>query len=133
MGKGKAGATAAGSASEVARASEAVVISVPDSPDVYYASWAGHTCGTLEWGCQDGEGGERVDSLLEPLYIIMWLQDIESDGMVPLDSAQWGDYRGEIPADHLDEIGQFQDTDNAAFDHVAFYHDEVRRLAAMGF
>jgi triacylglycerol esterase/lipase EstA (alpha/beta hydrolase family) len=111
---------------------EAFNAAVPDAPGVYYASWAGHSCGSLEWSCQDDEGGERIDPLLEPLYIILWASGEDSDGMVPVASAQWGDYRGEVPADHLDEIGQFQDTDNAAFDHLAFYRDEVRRLAAMG-
>ncbi len=105
----------------------------PDSPDVYYASWAGLTCGSLEPTCQAERGGESVELLLEPLYLIMWAQGLDNDGMVPRYSAEWGDFQGELWADHADEIGQFEDTDNPAFDHRAFYLAEVERLAALGF
>ncbi|MFZ5477721.1 MAG: esterase/lipase family protein [Myxococcota bacterium] len=106
---------------------------VPDVPGIYYATWAGHSCGTLEPDCQDAHGGEVVDPLLEPLYVILWLYGMDNDGMVPVESVAWGDYRGEIDADHADEIGQFQDLDNPAFDHVEFYLGEVERLKGMGF
>lgn len=105
----------------------------PDDPGVYYASWAGLTCGSLEPTCQAERGGESVELLLEPLYLIMWAQDLDNDGMVPRYSAEWGDFQGEIFADHADEIGQFEDEDNPAFDHRAFYLAEVERLASLGF
>jgi triacylglycerol lipase len=105
----------------------------PDDPDVYYSSWAGVTCGTLEFSCQDERGGEVVEPLLEPLYLIQYAYGLDADGMVDVESAPWGEYLGEIDADHADEIGAFEDTDNPAFDHISFYEDEMARLAALGF
>jgi triacylglycerol esterase/lipase EstA (alpha/beta hydrolase family) len=105
----------------------------PDDERVYYASWAGHSCGTLEPECQAAHGGEVVDPLFETLYIINWLDGLASDGLVPVDSAHHGDFRGEIDADHADEIGAFADTDNPAFDHLVFYRSEAERLASMGY
>ena len=104
----------------------------PDAPGVYYASWAGHSCGILEPGCIAREHGEIVTPLLGATYTLLEATDGANDGMVPVSSAKWGDYRGEIPADHLDEVGQIGDTRNPAFDHRAFYLSQARRLAAMG-
>ncbi len=106
---------------------------VEDDSRVYYRSWAGVTCGALEPACQDAHGGEVVEPLLGLLYLIPWTYGLPNDGMVPTESAPWGDFRGEINADHADEIGQFEDAANPAFDHRAFYLDEARQLAAMGF
>lgn len=105
---------------------------VPDVPGVYYASWSGVTCGALDGDCRDAHGDEVVDPMLASLHLILWLDDLDSDGLVPVESAKWGDWRGTIDADHADEIGQFEDTDNPAFDHLAFYRAEVARLAEMG-
>ena len=105
----------------------------PDPPGVYYASWAGHSCGILEPVCIAREHGEVVTPLLGATYTLLELTDGANDGMVPVSSAKWGDFRGELPADHLDEVGQIAQTNNPSFDHLAFYLSEARRLAAMGF
>lgn len=102
-----------------------------DHEDVYYASWAGVSCGALEFSCQAKCGGEIVDPALATTYFILWLKGAPNDGMVPLESAMWGDYRGQICADHADEVGLFGDKANDAFDHLDFYLDELRRLAAL--
>lgn len=104
----------------------------PDAPCVYYASWAGHSCGILEPSCIAEQGGEVVTPFLGATYTLLWLTDGPNDGMVPVASAVWGDFRGEIPADHLDEVGQIVGLTSPAFDHEAFYRDEARRLAARG-
>ena len=57
----------------------------------------------------------------------------DNDGLVPVESAKWGDYQGTVPADHMDEVGQIADLFNPAFDHKAFYLGEIRRMAALGF
>ena len=106
---------------------------VPDVPGVYYASWAGHSCGALSFGCQDETGGEVVDPLLAITEFLLYFEEGDNDGLVSTDSAVWGDYQGEIPTDHLDEIGQIADEDNPVFDHVAFYLDEAARLASLGY
>ena len=106
---------------------------VPDHTDVYYSSWAGKSCGALEFSCQDACGGETVDPLLATPHFIISLYGLPNDGMTPIESAVWGDYRGTICADHADEVGLFEDTGSPAFDHLDFYQDEFRRLAELGF
>ncbi len=107
--------------------------STPDDPGVYYSSWSGHSCDALDFTCQDAHGGEVIEPLMAPLLWIMAAYGLDSDGLVPTDSAKWDDWQGEINGDHLDEIGQFQDVDNPAFNHLDFYTSEVERLAGMGF
>ena len=103
----------------------------PNHADVYYASWAGLTCGLLDFSCQRGCRGETVHLLLEPTHILLRLQGLQSDGMVPVESAVWGDFRGQICADHIDEVALFGDSPTRAFDHLAFYLAELRRLASL--
>lgn len=48
-------------------------------------------------------------------------------------SARWGRFRGCIPADHLDEVGQVSNdrSDNrTGFDHLRFFRDLAYELAA---
>jgi triacylglycerol lipase len=56
--------------------------------------------------------------------------------MATVESAMWGTFRGCIPADHLDEVGQIRhDAPDAVtgFDHVQFYRDLAHDLAQRGF
>ncbi len=46
--------------------------------------------------------------------------------------ARWGEFRGELTADHWDEIGQIADLLNLPFDHRAFYRQLAAGLAAEG-
>jgi hypothetical protein len=77
---------------------------VPDRGDVYYASWAGRTCGLLDLYCIAETGGEVVDPLLVAPLLLLSVVSGDSDGIVPVSSAQWGDYRGEISADHIEQV-----------------------------
>jgi triacylglycerol lipase len=104
----------------------------PDDPEVYYASWAGWSCALTDGACQDAHGGETIEPLLDPLYLLLAAYGWDSDGLVPVESAAWGDYRGTIDADHVDEIGHFSDESNPAFDHRAFYLAELAHLAELG-
>jgi triacylglycerol lipase len=55
------------------------------------------------------------------------------DGLVTTDSAQWGDFLGCIPADHLDEVCQIAGASPGAgnaFDCLAFWTDLESFLAA---
>jgi len=106
---------------------------VPDSPDVYYASWSGRSCGALEPACQQQENGEVVNTLLGPSYTLLEMLAGDNDGMVPDSSAQWGVYMGALPADHMDEVGQIANSPNGPFNHLAFYLDQARLLADLGF
>jgi len=68
----------------------------PDIEGVYYASWA-------------GLAGKGTDTRITPFLVvqnrILYGLAGPNDGMVPLESAQWGDFRGTVPSDHLRMAG----------------------------
>jgi len=98
----------------------------PDDPRVTYISWAGLTC-PLGIDC-----GDICDVEIRWAYDLIYLHSGDNDGMVPVSSAPWGDYRGTIPADHFDEIGQVLGITGPNFDHLDFYLGVVRDLAVAG-
>jgi len=105
----------------------------PDDDDVYYASWTGRTCSRFDDACQATCPGETVHPLLAAGFTILRLDGTANDGMVPAPSTVWGDHRGTVCADHADQVGLFADGETDAYDHVAFYRSELRRLADLGF
>lgn len=100
----------------------------PDSPKVYYQSWAGRT-GLLV----DKDKKDIVDPILNIFHRILREQSGENDGMVITDSAKWGNFRGMIEADHLDMVGLFNGDTSEFFDHEKFYLDMAKELKEMGF
>ncbi len=106
---------------------------VPDAPGVAYYSWAGHSCAWLDWGCQSDWEGEVIDTFLVPTYTLIELVEGANDGLVSVESAKWGEFLGELPADHLDEVGQLADADGWSFDHKGFFLSEADRLAGAGY
>lgn len=101
-------------------------------PGVYYSSWSGKSCRATDLLCQSQNNGEVVDPFFAPTHSFMRLAEGDNDGAVGVESAKWGDWQGEISADHMDEIGQILDVNNPSFDHQEFYLSELRRLAARG-
>jgi len=122
-----------------------------DSEKVYYQSWAGlsnafgkahpndvpectqqgapfwnprHIRDTLEW-------------IMIPLaYLSRGPEKHPNDGVVPVPSARWGNFRGCIPADHLDLLGLYKDdppNPKTGFDFIRFYRTMAYELAEMGF
>ena len=56
--------------------------------------------------------------------------------MATVESARWGDFKGCVPADHYDEIGQVDDegfNTHTGFDASAFFRTIAFDLAARGF
>lgn len=100
----------------------------PDSPKVYYQSWAGRT-GLLV----DPVKKDIVDPILNIFHRILREQSGENDGMVIIDSAKWGNFRGVLEADHLDMVGLFNGVTSEFFDHKKFYVDMAKELKEMGF
>jgi triacylglycerol esterase/lipase EstA (alpha/beta hydrolase family) len=98
----------------------------PDDPRVHYISWMGRTC-LLGDDC-----GDVCDVEIFWSYEILLSISGENDGIVPVSSAPWGDYRGEVPADHFDEVGQLFGVTNENFDHLAFYLERARDLIRDG-
>jgi triacylglycerol esterase/lipase EstA (alpha/beta hydrolase family) len=114
-------------------AMEAFNVSYPDVSGVYYASYAGRSCGVLDLLCQWSNMGEIVDPVFTISHAFITMAAGDNDGIVPVESAMWGDYQGTIPADHMDEVGQIADFFNLSFDHKAFFLGEIRRLADLGY
>jgi triacylglycerol esterase/lipase EstA (alpha/beta hydrolase family) len=100
--------------------------------EVTYYSWAGKSCRYIQFGCQSEMDGETVSSYF--LLSHTYLEGIEgdNDGLVSVQSAQWGEYLGEIPADHMDEVGHRLDLSSQPFDAASFYLEEARRLSVQG-
>jgi triacylglycerol esterase/lipase EstA (alpha/beta hydrolase family) len=98
----------------------------PDDPRVTYISWTGKTC-PLGISC-----GDICDVEIRWSYDLIYLMAGANDGMVPVSSGAWGDFRGEIPADHFDEVGQLAGVTGPNFDHRTFYLDIARELAVYG-
>lgn len=109
-------------------AMDAFNAAVPDHPDVRYFSWAGRTCGFVEFGCQDAMDGETVAPYLIATYRALQLLDGDNDGIVPTESSRWGEDLGTLGADHFDEIGQLVGLTDGGFDHRGFYLAEAFRL-----
>jgi triacylglycerol esterase/lipase EstA (alpha/beta hydrolase family) len=98
----------------------------PDDPRVAYLSWTGLTC------LLGGDCGDVCDVEITWSYILIYDESGDNDGMVPVESGRWGDYLGEIPADHFDEVGQLLGVTNPNFDHLEFYRGVVGEIADRG-
>lgn len=136
---------------------------VEDAEGVYYQSFAGvshilarssaSTEASIRKYCTGPEGDVRLfrsegnnDALAELLWVTApWASTSRgddgavvaspSDGMVSVASAKWGEFRGCIPADHYDVIGQLGHTTRdgqSGFDAPRFYRWIASDLAARG-
>lgn len=125
--------------------------STPDDPRVYYQSWAGVSSLLGLASDRDAavvaacEGKLRMNDdtfdrmrlpydLLIP--VISHLGEDPHDGLVTVESAKWGEFRGCIPADHSDEVGQQPNgapDPRTDFDAGRFYRQVASDLAARGF
>lgn len=136
---------------------------VVDHSDLYYASWAGvsHPFGQpylpseaeVAAACTGDDGvlrwarsGDGYDVLApELLASAPYAGDgpladgaalvRPSDGMIAVHSAKWGDFRGCVPADHYDLVGQVADRGvdpNSGFEAVTFYQNVAVDLAGRG-
>ena len=106
---------------------------VPDREDVHYFSWAGKSCRSLQFSCQFEQSGETVSSYFHLAHAYMELEEGDNDGLVSVNSAEWGTFLGVIPADHMDEVGHKFDLSTQPFNATLFYLEEARRLSIEGF
>lgn len=120
---------------------------IQNKSDVYYQSWAGvsNFNGTPSDNLRDVCNGKvhnfegRIDELNGMLYptapIVAKGPGTVNDGMVNVTSAKWGNFRGCIPADHYDQVGQISDdgVNESGFDHIRFYRNLAYDLAKRGF
>ncbi len=98
----------------------------PDDPRVEYLSWTGLTC-PFGRRC-----GDVCDVEIRWSYDLIESMEGDNDGIVPVDSAVWGEYQGTLPADHFDEVGQIAGVTGPNFDHIEFYRMVAGELAARG-
>lgn len=129
---------------------------VIDHPEVYYQSWAGFSYvggfanprDSLDEVCRDDGGVLRLlahegkRDVMDPLLVAgagftgHGTQLLPNDGVSTVASAHWGVFRGCIPADHLDQVGQIRDEGanrRTGFDFIRFYRNIAYDLAAMGY
>ncbi len=136
---------------------------VTDAPGIPYQSWAGvsHVLGrssavtdqAVRAHCVDARGAVsymRHDGTNDPMNEALWITSpfastsrsdqgrvvsSPADGMVSIESAKWGEFRGCLPADHYDVIGQIGHTTRdgvTGFDAPRFYVWLAGDLAARG-
>lgn len=122
----------------------------PDDERVYYQSWAGvssvrglpntrreaEACGDLD--LRHPGTADRMHFSLSPLAPVTagGLDLTPNDGMVTVESAKWGHFRGCIPADHMDEVNQPKHDgpdEDTGFDALRFYRTIAAELADQGF
>ncbi|HEY4059846.1 MAG TPA: triacylglycerol lipase [Kofleriaceae bacterium] len=120
----------------------------PDRAGVYYQSWAGVSspsgvASAVNLAPCDGKflmHENTMDKLGTLMPSLVWKivghGGVDAnDGVSTVASAKHGEFRGCIPADHMDEVGQVMDTFDPAtgWDHLRFYRNVAFELAAKGF
>ena len=121
----------------------------PDDPRVDYQSWAGISG---LFGIRNPRGDDACDNVywqdngevdtLETLFIATaplvahGASNTPNDGMVTVDSARWGSFRGCLHADHADEVGQLNDDGpdpKTGWDHLEFFSFLAQDLVDRGY
>lgn len=93
---------------------------VVDHPHVQYYSFAGkrHKTGSI-----------FLDFVRSCPNYIIGTREGENDGLVSIESAKWGEFKGVLPADHGELVGlQIHPLVKNTFDHIAFYVALARDL-----
>jgi len=96
---------------------------VPDVESVYYQSYAGSA----------GKGKlNSINPIFRPLNSWMYKREGVNDGIVSVSSATWANFRGEIEADHLQQIG-IDVLSGSSFSSKTFISELVAELGREGF
>lgn len=100
----------------------------PDDPRVTYISYTGVTCAVEDFLVPGNDCNDLVDPLILIGYEILKPVRGKNDGLVPLESAKWGDFRGVMIADHIDEVGQVLGLTDLDFSHKQWYLERAHDL-----
>lgn len=96
---------------------------VPDVEGVWYSSWAGSA----------GKGAlNSINPVFRPFNSWLYTREGVNDGIVSVASAKWGEFRGEIEADHLQQIG-IEVLSGSSFSSKDFLLSLADDLAGRGF
>lgn len=121
-----------------------------DSPGVFYASITGRTDGSLGGqACAPDVDLPWVSAMkaeedpTDPLFVLFETMldggfngKTPNDGLVRAADAQWGEFWGCVPADHMDEVGQLVGDSPGlfnSFDHEEMFSEIVKRLREKGY
>ncbi len=100
---------------------------VPDAPGVYYQSYAGEIDGSV------------VNPLWKLMYSTLNKQEGPNDGLVSIESARWGVFRGVMSCDgsarvsHADEVGMHALSGMSCFNSEKFFLNVVHELKLKGY
>ena len=97
-----------------------------DNPNIYYQSYAGVS------SIGGFRTGDFLDAFLVP-FVSAFKLGARNDGLVPIDSAKWGRFRGIVSADHVNLVGQLFGRTSHRFDHVKFYKKMAWELVDLGY
>jgi triacylglycerol lipase len=112
-----------------------------DDSRVVYKSYGGRTnldAGLLDCGgstyANDPGDLDAAQPMLAPLALFLegGLAFKANDGLVTVESAKWGKFEQCVPADHLQEVGQFGPF-AGNFDSVGFFRTIVQRIRKAGY
>ncbi|MFB3789164.1 MAG: lipase family alpha/beta hydrolase [bacterium] len=96
---------------------------IVDHPSVRYFSYAGRV---------DISQPTPMNWLRRPAWLYILKNDGENDGMVAIESAKWGEFKGILPADHGAQIGlRVIPGIKPSFDHLRFFMSVTRDLEAV--
>jgi len=106
----------------------------PDAPGVYYQSWAGRM--STVWS----------DPIIAPVFVVVSWFDGPNDGLVSVESSQWGNYRGVVRSNgrrgvsHADlgdyrrmRLNLLENSSDGYSSILDFYVDMIVELREMGF
>jgi triacylglycerol lipase len=130
---------------------------ITDAPGILYQSWAGYSRPFGEASAEhdtllaelcrtsDGQSGlpargkhDYMALMLVPFTDVVGRSGddfVPNDGLAAVDSARWGNFRGCIPADHMEQLGQRNLPDvnvQNGFDVARFYANIAGELAEKG-
>jgi len=88
-----------------------------DRDDVHYISYAGE------------RALEQLPFWLRPLGRVVFRQEGVNDGLVALSSARWGEFRGSLPASHIELVGWSLSLSAAMGGHRFDHLDLYRKIA----
>ena len=134
---------------------------IGDAAGIYYQSWAGYSrpfgqttpehdarlrelCAPTDKGAGDGLPGfgpaDYMALPLVPFADVIAKEDptalMPNDGLAGVASTRWGNFRGCVPADHMEQLGQRSIPDvnvRTGFDVARFYANIAGDLRTRGF
>lgn len=101
----------------------------PDNSSVYYQSYAAKTCILTGLGCKD-----KINMMMQMSWAALKAKSGDNDGMVPVESAKWGNFRGVLDADHIDLTGRtYLSLGPSGIDYPQFLQGVVDDLGKRGY